>query len=306
MSLFKKQGGTTFAGSILEIIFEVTNWNNDAAAKKAGRKPYSTFSAKVTIDKDGAQEPVTNFLEAGFIYPDRGQGVSEDGKTLTGGAAVGENTEFARLVQSAVDAGFDVAALLDADGNGTNFSALEGGRYEFGRAINREKQMASGRKALGIKSSDSLIGKLGKEYTEQEVMSAGRRQDKNDKTKFYNQTYMVVESILGDVAAAPAPAASKAAAAPVTVAAKGKPNGKAVEVEPDYETADGLLVDALASAKNNTLKTTSLSSIVVKWAVENDKSNEERDAIRSMFSDAAYLGRQAGWKMGADGKSVSL
>ena len=319
MGLFKKQGGQTFAGSLLAVTFERTDWNNTPAAKKAGSKPYSTISAKLTIDKDGAEKPIEQFLEAGFLYPDRGQGISEDGSTLEGGAGVGEGTEFALFVQSAIDQGFDEALLVDEAGNGTNFSALagEGNRYEFGRAINEPRQMASGAKALGIKDTKTTdgngnyVGKAGKTYTKAEVMTAGKKQDKNDKSVFYNQTYIVVEAILG-AAAAEAPAA-KAAPAPAkttakTVAAKGRTNGKAVEVEVDYETADALLIDALGNAKNGSLKKASLSSVVVKWAVENDKSNEERDAIRALFSDDAYLGRANGWKFDGDAKDkpVSL
>lgn len=297
MGLFKR-ASATFGGMLDAIVFEQTDW-------KDGKKPYSTISAKLTISKDGADDAIEQFLEAGFIYPDRGQSISADGTTLEGGAGVGENTEFARFVQLAVEKGFDAADLLDADGNGTNFSAMTEKRYEFGRAINTERQMASGRRKLGIKDAKGFGGKLGKVYTEAEVMEAGRKQDKKDKSVFYNQTYLIVESLLGgdvSVGAIKPMAPAKTVKTTTTVAAKGKPNGKAIEVEPDYETADALLVDALGNAKTNTLKKASLSSVVVKWAVENDKSNEERDAIRSLFADDVYLGRENGWKFDSDGK----
>ena len=315
MGLFKK-ASSTFSGELQTLTFEETKWNSDAAAKKAGAKPYSTISMVLSIDKDGADEPIKQFLEAGFFYPDRGQTISEDGTTLEGGGGVGEDTESAAFIQSAIDKGVDPATLVDGDGNGTNFAVLTGQRYEFGRAINVRKQMASGRKKLGIKDSKGYTGKLGKEYTEAEVMTAGRKQDAKDKSIFYNQTYLVIEDILGEkAAAAPAPkaaAAKKTVAAPAaatkTVAKGGKPNGKAVEVPVDYETADSLLVTALADAKNSTLKKASLSSVAVKWAVENDKTNEERDEIRNLFADDTYLGREQGWKFDVEGKDkpVSL
>jgi len=331
MGLFGKQGGATFGGTLTALTFERTDWNNTPQAKKAGLKPYSTISMKLVIDKDGAEKPQEQYLEAGFFYPDRGQTISPDG-VLGGGAFVAEGSEAAHFIQSALDAGFDVAAILDEDGNpaatsdkkAADFRALTGIRYEFGRAINEPKQMAAGRKALGVKeekpdANGNYVGKGGTKYTKSEVMTAGKKQDRNDKTVFYNQTYLMVQAILGEapaVAAAPvaataaAPKATTKATAPAktTVAAKGQANGKAVEVEPDYETADALLVDALSNAKNNTLKKASLSSVVIKWAVENDKTNEERDAIRALFSDDSYLARANGWKFDAETKDrpVSL
>jgi hypothetical protein len=288
-------------------VFEVTNWPASGA-----KKAYATLSAKLTISKDGAEDPIDQFLEAGFIYPERGQAVSEDGTTLEGKAGVGEGTEFARFVQSAIDKGFDQNLLLDESGNGSNFSALAENRYEFGRAINEPKQLASGAKKLGVKdlkaiaADGSYTGKLGKSYTKAEVMEAGKKQDKNDKSIYYNQTFLVIEDLLGEtVSPAPKAAGKKAAAKPaakMTVAKGGKPNGAAKEVEPDYETADALLIDAVAAAKNKTLKKASLSSAVVKWAVENDKANEERDAIRALFADDDYLARQNGWKFDGEGK----
>lgn len=306
MSLFKKPSAT-FSGMLDAVVFEVTNWPASGA-----KKAYSTLSAKLTISKDGAEEPIDQFLEAGFIYPERGQAVSEDGATLEGGAGVGEGTEFARFVQSAIDKGFDQNLLLDESGNGTSFSALAENRYEFARAINEPKQLASGAKKLGIKdlkavaADGSYTGKLGKTYTKAEVMEAGKRPDKNDKTKPpYNQTFLVIEDLLGEpVKAAPAKkaAAAKPAAAKTVVAKGGKPNGKAVEVEADYETADALLIDAVAAAKNKTLKKASLSSVVVKWTVENDQPDEVRDAIRALFADDSYLARQNGWKFDGEAK----
>lgn len=289
MGLFKKAGGS-FAGTLTELTFDVKEW-------KDGKKPYHTISAKLVIEKDGAEGPTEQYLPAGFIYPKDGQGVSDDGTVLEGGAQVAEDSEFARFVQSAIDKGIPEADLLDDEGNGTNFQALVGNRYEFGREMNKEKQLASGRKKLGVKA---------KTASEEEILKAGRQQDKKDKTKFYNHSFLVVSSVLG-VAEEAAPATKKTAAPKSAAAKGGKANGAAKskkDVEADYTEADSVLTDLLADAKNNTIAKTSISSLIVRKALADDMDNDTRDNLRKLIGSDDFLKREAGWSF--DGKNISL
>lgn len=297
-----KGGGTSFGGSIQALTIEQTDFKAEA-----GKKATSRISAKLVIDKDGADEPLTQFLDMGFINPERGQSVVDE-TVLAGGAHVSTGSEFQRFVQGAIDAGFDEALI----GDGTDFSALVGKRYEFGYAINRDKQIAAGLKALGSKDlkqepKDGVyVGKLGKTHTEAEVMEAGKRvaKDGPKKGQKFNHTFLVITDVLGDAPVAAAPAKKSAAGKKSAAAVKGQPNGKAAET--DYEVADALLITALSEAKNNTLKRSSLNSVVVKWAVAEDKSNEERDAVRELFASDEYLARTAGWKVNGDGKDQTV
>lgn len=278
MSLFKKQSGG-FTAKLAALTFEVTEW-------KEAAKPYATFTAKLVWEKDGAEDQTESYLNCGFIYPKDGQGVSDDGETLEGGAQVAENSEFARFVGSAVEKGIAESELLDDDGNGTNFSALVGYRYEIGREINVERQMAAGKKKLGKKAATS---------TDDEIMKAGRQQDKKDKTKFYNHTFLVVSSVLGkDEGAA---------------AKGGKANGAAKskkDEEQDFEAADALLVDLLANAKGKPINKASVSSLIVRKALEDDMDNDTRDSLRKLLSSDEYLKRENGWTFGADEKNQPI
>lgn len=293
MSLFKKQGGS-FAGKLTSLTFESKDWDGND-----GKKGYSTITAKLEIEKDGADEAIEQYLPAGFFYPNDGQTISEDGETLEGGAQVGEDSEFARFVASAVEKGaVSETDLLDEDGNGTNFSALVGNRYEFGREINKDRQMAAGKKKLGKKAATS---------TDDEIMKAGRQQDKKDKTKFYNHTFLVVSSVLG--AAKAEKAVDKGTKAVSTKSTK-TTNGsgkKSKDAEQDFDAADALLVDLLADAKKP-VKKSGLSSLVVRHALAEDMADDTRDGFRKLFGDDEYLGRENGWSFDSKSKDkmVSL
>lgn len=288
MSLFKKQAGG-FTGKLNSLKFESKDWKSDNGKK------YSTLTAALEIEKDGADEAIQQFLPAGFFYPKDGQSISEDGETLEGGAAVGEDSEFARLVQSAIEKGIDADTLLDSDGNGTNFSALVGYRYEFGRQINVEKQMASGRKKLGKKAAATA--------TDEEIMKAGRQQDKKDKTKFYNHNFLVVANVFDKAEEKPTKGKGKTSAKADEKPAK---KGKKADAEPDYDAADALLIDLLASAKGNSINKGSLSSVIVRKALEDDMEDEERDAFRELLSSDEFLEREAGWTFDADDKKQPI
>lgn len=272
--MFRKAGGGGFLhgenGAIVGLKFDTTKFTSDAG------KAYHKVSAELSILRDGQEEPVSQFLDAGFFYPDSAS-ISKDGMSLESEdprPILQDNTEFSTFVQSAIEAGFS-----EIPEEGRDFSSLVNQRFTFEKRVNVERQMAAGRKKLGPAKA--------KAATDEEIMKAGRRQDRNDKTKFYNHDMLAVSAVLG--AQAPTGKVSKASkAAP---AAKGKSKAAPAEDESavSMKQADKVLKAILKEAKNNTVKRTQLNSLVARYALENDVEDEERDALRKAINDDDYL-----------------
>src|SRR6185436_15224659 len=201
MAKWRQKGGG-FIGMVESVTFEAKTWESDNA--KDGE--YSTLTAKVMVKKDGADEAVEQYLPAGFFYD--GQSISKDGKTLLDensddAPIIGGDSDFARLIDTYEEAGGDPTPFEES--NYRNFSALEGQRFEFKNEINKVRQISAGLKKLKAKrgttaNEDGTYTINGKKYTEAEVMEAGKRQDKNDKKKFYNQTRLTIVKIFGGAA----------------------------------------------------------------------------------------------------------
>jgi len=299
---FKSAGGgylNNTPGSIAALRFEATEWN------KGTPKAYSTFSLVVDTLADGATEPVPQFLEAGFLYPKDGQGISEDGLTLESdkeGDLIAKGSNAERFLASLVEAGIPEEEVLA--GNLRNFENLFGRRVVFGKEPDVAKQMASGRKALNLKAGSYQAGT--RTYTDADIMTAGKRKDKKDKSKSYNHDRLIVTSLLGEAPVA-APAAKTAAAKPATKAATKtatKPATKPAEVDSDalFTQAESMLLTLLANAKDNVLARTSLPSLVVKQSVAENLEPAERDAIRKVIVTDEFLSRQSGWVVNVEDK----
>lgn len=314
MGLFRKEGGGGFlngeTAQLLSYEIEMKEW-----AREGDKKDHQ-LNVKLMIKRDDADAPVPQFLDGGFVYPDRGEGVSEDGLTLIGGAAISGRSEFGRFIQTLVEQRPEFEQeFSDADGNATNFEAMNGYRLTFGKEQNVEKQMAKGFKGLGIKkgtkpnAQGTYTGKGGKQFTEADIMQAGRRQDQNDKTRFYNEDRLIVNAVVGKEAApAKGKAATKPATAPkATAAPPAAAPAKAANGASDYAEADKFLAGLVAEAKDSKLPLKSLNSVIVRKALEDSLDNATRDGYRTLLQDATYL---AGWasRMGGafDGKVISI
>lgn len=289
MSLFKKSGGGYLNG--VNGVIAAQTWESKEWGEGDGA--YTTLTAKLMVLPDGATEAVAQFLPAGFIYEDHS--ISKDEETVEGGEGlvVSENSEFATFVRSLINSGFDESKF---DESGRNFQAMVGYRVTFAKELNKARQMAAGKKKLGKAKSATA--------TEEDIMKAGRRQDKNDKTKFYNHDMLVVTAVLGEAEAAPAKGAKKGAKA-APVAAKSKAKAKEVEEE-NYTRADNVLIELLADAKGNVIPKGSISSLIVRKALAEDMETEERDSLRKLLSDDEYLKREAGWAYDADDKKQPI
>lgn len=281
MGMFRKPGGGGFLngvdGEIVGYKFESTTFEGKKGA-------YDALSVALTIRPDGAKEPVQQFLPAGFLYDN--VTISEDGLSLESEderTILTDDTEFAAFLQSMIDAGFTGFA---EDHNGRNFEEIIGQRVTFKKAINEARQMASGRKKLGSKAKTS---------TPEEIMAAGRRQDKKDKTKFYNQDMLLVSAILAPAekkAAAKKGAAASKTAKPAA-AAKGK--AKAAPAESDAPDAGELLKAILRAAKDNAVNRASLSSLIVRKALTDGIDAATREELRKLICSEEFLATEDGW-----------
>lgn len=277
---FRKSGGGGFlngvAGVIVGYEFDAKEWEG-----KNG-EPYTTLSVRLDILPDGATAPVKQFLQAGFIYDN--QTISDDGQTLDSDddkGIIGEDSEIARLLVSAVEAGLPEDAIQE---DLRNLSGLVNQRFTFKREVDVE----------GTKKFGKRKGK-----------------NKDGKEQEYNRDFLLVAEYHGAVEAVKA--GKKPAAKPAAKTAK--PNGKAANAEADalIERAEGVLLSILADA-GKPVDRTGLSSKVVKYSTENPFSedasehNTVRESLRKLIGSEEFLKRANGWAFdpSAKGQPVSL
>lgn len=282
MGLFRKAGGGGFLNGVNGVIVS-NKFGRKEFTSDAG-KSYEKLSLELAVQQDGADEPVQQFLDAGFIYEE--QLISDDGFTLEG-AQVAEGSDAGRFLQTLIESGFPEESF---PADGSNFQAMNGTRVTFGKEINRERQLAAGRKKLGKVAAAKA--------TEEQIMEAGKTVSKKDKTKSYNQDRLIVTAVLGTAAVAPKAAAK---AAP-----KAKATAKAAPATADYSAADAFLISILTDAKDNIILKDSISSVIVRKALEDDMDNDARDSYRKLLSSEEFLSRQAGWTFSTSGKKHTV
>jgi len=258
--------------------------------------------------KDGADEPVEQYLQAGFAYESQ----KPKGAKLTD--QIDGDSDFAKFVDSIEAAGgADIIAAI-AETDFLNFSAIEGERFEFRNVQNVTRQMAAGRKKLGIVKPDGLVGKDGTKYTEEEVMEAGKRPDKKDKKKSYNQNYLTVSKVFdsGSVSDEDGDEDEDEPSEPV----KGKKGAKPVPEadEDEEEDADededegpsdkeaakflkGILKDEDGEISRKDL------TLLVAHRI---KDRAERDAMVKKLYSTALLKQENGWSFDEKGKAQTI
>lgn len=294
MSFIKKRGTGGFlngeSGAIVGTKLDSTTFGE-------GEDAYTKLSLEISVLRDGADEPVSQFLDAGFLPEELT--VSEDGLSLEGDKdfTVFEDTDLGRFLQTAIEQGFPEAEM---DASGKSYTYLAGRRYTFAKEINKERQLAAGRKKLGAKA---------KSATEEEIMKAGKRQDRNDKSKFYNHDRLIVQAYLGvaEGVAAPAKGGAKKGAAPKKGAANkpaaSAPVAPAAEASDLTEQAQSMLLTIVAN-KGNKVAKAALSGAIVTQAMADGLDSTVRDQLRTIIVSDDFLQSQAGWKF--DGKMVTL
>lgn len=320
MAKWKQKGGGFF-GRIESITFEDKTWQSD----KARDGSYRTLTAKLMVKKDGADEAIEQYLPAGFLYD--GQGVSKNGKTLTDknsadSPIIDGESNFANFIDTVEEAGFDSAPFEASKYR--NFEALEGQRFEFKNVMDADRQLASGKKKLGIKKDGVekdgavvYVGKGGKTYTEAEVLAAGKRDGKGDnKGKSFNQTRLTVVKVMAeDGGAADVDEDEDEEEAPPVKAAKGgKKVAKAEPVEADDDD-DVEVEDAGPSNKEaikflNTLLKEEDGSInrgdLTLLVARKIKDRGERDAMTKKLYATDFLTQENGWSFNQSSKKQTI
>ena len=296
---FKKQGGgflNGVAGTVVSYALDSKTWD----AKKKGGDPYTTISVELEIRPDGADAPVSQFLQAGFLYENHN--ISDDNLTLESDddrPVITEDSEFGRFLQSAVEVGFPETPLVEA--NLRSFACLVNQRFVFKRALDEplmERFKSEGRK---LKTK----GKDGKDY-------------------FIDALYpLTVAEYLGEADAQPKGKASGKRAAATTpsgtktlAATKGgKTNGAAKNADADALIAQGedVLLTILADSKDKDdnqkpIDRSGLSAKILRYAVDNGLDTETREALRKLLGSEDFLSRQSGWTFEAKekGQPVAL
>ncbi len=282
-SSFKKSGGgflNNVDGTIIDYLFtdEFNGQPFKPGINPATKKPrFHTLYCLLTVQVDGAEEPVTTHL---FVGDADQFDVTEDGKVLVPveeGYQLGENAPFCRLIASLVAAGFPETNLPEED---LDFRAIIDTRC---RLVQRRDEEAARK---GLKRKDK---KTGKEY---------------------DQTYLAVDQVYAlpgatgeEPTAKSAPKGKATKSAKPTPKVNGKPaNGHATDMPNLDKRAVETLLGILADEKGSTLPKSKLS---VKILQKLGKDPQRQDIYKLMYDDG-FLTTEQGWSYDASKQMLSL
>lgn len=270
---FKRPGGNKFTGVITDYSFETKSGTT-------ARGEWRNHTVVLNIQKDGAEKPVVKFFPAGLLWGDNE--VSVDKKTIIGSDryTLDGETEWGQFILSLIEGEGNrlPEAHLEAE-QFRSYNALVGVRLEFEVKVDREATIAAGKRKLGVKANGA---------SEEEIVAAGKRKDKNDKSK----SYMLDKTLVSEVLALPeAKGKGKAAAAAKKAGASGaaKSTTAAQSAAVDTDAADAALKAVLGAAANQTLPRTSISSSFIRYALAQKIEGEAREAIRKMLISDDYI-----------------
>lgn len=267
-------GGGGYLNGVTGTINAVEFAVNKTGLTKRGDS-WTTISVALTVQPDGG-DPVVQFLDAGFIYGDNA--VSADKRSITGkdDYMLDTTTPWGQFVVSLVERESGTVLPEDLLGDLRNFDRLVGTRVTLARVRDEDATLARGARKLGAAA---------KTATREQILDAGKRVSKTDATK----SYMLDKLLVADVVALPPAKAArgggKRSAAPAAAAATPVSQGVAV----DTATADAALMAILAAAKDGVLDRAKVGNAVLRYAVANKLPADDRDALRAMFQDDAYL-----------------
>jgi len=258
-----KSGGGGFLNNVWSVI-KGYKFTNDFPGENAKKDEETKLYMILTVREDGADEDSETTLNGGggeFFE------ISEDGLTLT---SVDEDRVpklwvdggIFKFVDSMVDAEPLLAERL-GDAEETlrqNFEALIGTR------IFTVQQPVNG------KDGKPLMRKV-------------------KKGKFAGKEFPVTNLAVTKVGELPAVKGAAKSAAPKAgkknTNGSGKPAAAAAAV--DTSAADNFVTSLLAAAKGNTVKLADINLPITRLAVKLQTTDEDREAIRALLTDAAYI-----------------
>jgi hypothetical protein len=253
MGMFKNSGGGGYlkgiSATLLGITFDSKVWNEGKP------KEYSTISATLAFQPDGATAPIKTFIPAGFFYPDN-QTISDDKTTVSSdrdGAVLAGDSDFARFIES-IEA-IDPSVFEGADGR--SFPQVAGLRVTFDRKVN-----------------EALTASHGK-----------RSYEKKDGTKGEApRDYLVVSAVLGKVAVK----GGKAAAAPKAAAAAKSSKTAAAKPVVDAVDTDAALL-AIIEAASGKVERKVMGSKVTRYRLNNNLDEAAGEALRTKLMSDEYI-----------------
>jgi len=286
MASWKSEGGGGYLNGVAFVINEVKmkfaefEGQDDDANKKV--------TAAVKLTPDGGDE-VEQFFDAGFA-PD-GMTITKDGKLkFEGTKRLSSNSDWIRLVSSAVETGFPEAELDESEG--ADFSVLEGYRFIGQREKDPEQQKRVGRSRLkrGVDAFGKKVSKNAKP-TDEEAFEAGKRGVKKGehKGKLFDLDILLVKTVGKDGESSTKGKTSKAT---TSKASKATESDDDASDGPDTDRKDEVLI-AVLKEHDGTLNRGNLQGRFVTWAAENDVEKPERDALRDAIYDEDYLNNAA-------------
>jgi len=258
-----KSGGGGFLNNVDAKIIGY-KFTNDFPGENAKQDEETKLYMILTVREDGADEDSETTLNGGggeFFE------ISEDGQTLTSVDAdrapkLWSEGGIYKFIDSLVDAEPLIGERLGdvEETKAQNFAAIIGTRV-------RLKQVAV------IKDGKPLMRKV-------------------KKGKFAGKEFPVTNLAVEKVLELPAVAGAKAAA-PKTgkknTNGSGKPAAAAAAAAVDTSAADNFVTSLLAAAKGNTVKLADINLPITRLAVKLQTTDEDREAIRALLTDAAYI-----------------
>lgn len=261
-------------GKILD--YEFTDvFPGGSGKKKKGGSDFHSLYCVLTVEVDGADEPVTTTLFAGNADAVE---ISEDGKTLTaidgdgnalpeGEIKFGGKNGLGLFISRMCEHGFDESEL-SGNNEPVNLEAIIGRRMRFiqeGLIIEEQTRLKAAGKAI------TRTAKNGKTYPLQNLA--------------VSEVYDAEETPVKSKGKAAKPAAGKA---------KGKAKDDDAEL---VEEAESVLTDLL-SANDDSIQKSKLSFMLTKALIKNDN----RDALKDLIQTEDFLNREAGWEYDGSAK----
>lgn len=302
----KAGSGGAIEGEIMDYTFMDTfPFGEGDGDKKDGDNIYMLL----VLRKDGVEEGDEENYDKRSLYLGSGQflTIEEDGKVLKssdddGTPRLYEGGEVFKFIASLEEAGFPADARFPdiSEEKVIDFRAMIGTRVRLSNEVDRESQLAIGKKKLGKKAANA---------TEEEIMEAGKRlvTKGKHKGKKFNRTYSKVTKVL-DVPdednKAKAKAGAKAGAKSNKSTGKGSKAASRDEDDDDdnddedededssltNKQADKLLLAVLKKkGKNGSIEKSALPLAITRFIAETKGDTAERDALRKLVSDEDWL-----------------
>lgn len=302
----KAGGGGAIEGEIMDYTFMDTFPFGEGESEDG-----DNIYMLLVLRKDGVEEGDDENYDKRALYLGSGKflKIEEDGKTLVstdddGTPRLYDGGEVFKFIASLEEAGFPAESRFPdpSEEKVIDFRAMIGTRVRVSNEVDKDSQLAIGKKKLGKKAANA---------TEDEILEAGKRlvTKGKHKGKKFNRTYTKVTKVLDvpdEDGGNKAKAKAGAKAGSKSNKASGKANAKAARNDDDDEgddedddaeesslstkQADKLLLAVLKKkGKNGSMEKSALPLAITRYIAETKGDTDERDALRKLVADEEWL-----------------